>query len=474
VADCTYAAPSRKARPKKRQSCAKTDDAASDTQKRLQNLEDAVEQLSETAKVGNKQSGPQQQETIPMDTISQTKSATRNGGFAVPNQRHNASTALPPLEHVLPIVKTFLSSFNTALPLFHDDTLLRLVHNFYNAPHSQRDPVSWAAINIVLALAHRHDLVRCSNPNISVEYLHNVESVLSSIVLGETQLLSIQVLLGMVLLLQASPDLTPSLIMIATTLRLAHKMGLHDRNASVHLDAADARQHACVFWMAYVLDKDLSMRTKQPSIQLDDDVDLELPSPDVFPYKLSDESSDNTSSSSGIIFTADGTVEMNYFLTRIQLAVIEGGVYDFLYSTRSHKRSIEERSHALESISRALESWKSYIPFEFSALMAPVTVSPAVLPLLAVLHSTSLACMTLLHQANAWNTRWLEGIHKYSIEGILPTLPPQWEEVVIEARQLAALLGFLPHQNQWNFWYVFACITLCYISIRDSLHDADN
>lgn len=458
MTDCTYAAPSRKSRPKKRQNCAEADTTTGHTQDRLRNLENLVEQLNETVKVVQQHKGAQhqtevqQQEEIPINTAPQTILASSDGGFTVQNQKHNVSMALPPLEHVLPIVKIFLKDFNAILPLFHDDTLLLLIHNFYNVPYPRRDPVAWAVINIVLALAHRNDLVSSSNANLSVEYLNKAESVLSSIMLGDIQLLNIQVLVGMVLLLQASPDLTPSLILIATTMRLAHKIGLHDRTASAHLSAIDARQHACVFWMAYVLDKDLGMRSKQPSIQLDDDVDLELPSPEIFQYQVEDGCLDDTSISSGIIVTADGTVVMNYFVTRIQLAVIEGGVYDYLYSTRSQKRSIEERSHALESIACALETWKSSIPFEFSASVDPDTVSPTVLQLLAVLHSTSLACTTLLNQANAWNTHWMDGIRKYAIEGTLPTLPPQWEVVVDEARQLTILLGSLPHQNRWHFW----------------------
>jgi len=421
-------------------------------------MEDLVEQLNETTKVSHQhnrvqyQTQVQQQEETPIDTASQTTLASSDGGFTVHNQKHTVSMALPPLEHVLPIVKDFLRSFNTALPLFHDDTLLCLIRNSYNTPHPRRDPVAWAAINIILALAHRNNLVTSSNANLSVEYLNKAESVLSFIVLGETQLLNIQVLVGMVLLLQASPELTPSLILIATTMRLAHKIGLHDRAASAHLSAVNARQRACVFWIAYILDKDLSMRSKQPSIQLDDDVDLELPSTEAFPYQVQDGYIDQTSVGSGLIVTADGTVEMNYFAIRTQLAVIEGGVYDYLYSTRSQKRSIEERSHALETIARALETWRASIPFEFSAFMAPGTVSPIVLQLLAVLHSTSLACTTLLNQANAWNTSWVECIHKYAIGGILPKLPPHWEAVVDEARQLSFLLGALPHQNQWIFW----------------------
>ncbi|KAF2645213.1 hypothetical protein P280DRAFT_486464 [Massarina eburnea CBS 473.64] len=313
---------------------------------------------------------------------------------------HNVTMALPSIGHVLPIIKTFLSNLNATLPLLHDATLLRLV-NFYQVPYSRRDPVAWAAINTVLALAYRNDLLSSSDTNLSVEYLNKAESVLSCIMLGDNQLLNIQ----------ASPDLTPSLILIGTTMRLAHKIGLHDRAASSHMAAVEARERACVFWMAYILDKDLSMRSKQPSIQLDDDVDLELSSHEVFQRQLNYVSRTDTSVGSGTI------------------------------ATRRNRGVIEERLHAIQSIACALEAWKASIPFQFSASMAPGTISPTELQLLSVLYSTSLACTTLLNQASAWNTYWIDGIRKYTVEGISPTLPSQWGAVVDEARQLTVLLA---------------------------------
>ncbi|KAF2442865.1 hypothetical protein P171DRAFT_433247 [Karstenula rhodostoma CBS 690.94] len=476
MADCTYKAPSRKSGQKKRQQLGENND-----QDRLRHLETLVEQLSERVRIAEHhetqaQTQAQQSEETPWSITSLPIAAASNGSSryrvnsgtlttdvtnnvrVVPapivsrdssnNQKNPVSMPIPPLEYVLPIVEIFLERFNAALPLFHANTLLRMIHQFYNLSHAQQDPVEWAAINVVLALAHRNGLVGSSNTHLSVQYLNKVESVLSAVVLGNTQLLNIQVLIGMVFLLQATPELTQPLILIATTMRLAHKIRLHDRAASEHLDATTARQRAHVFWIAYILDKDLSMRSKQPSIQLDDDIDLDLPSSGSFDYQINNACFDDTNMVPGIITTMDGTVEMNYFLTRIQLAVIEGGVYDYLYSTRSLKRSDEERSHALESVSCALEAWKASIPFEFSTCMALNTVSPSVLPLFAVLHSTSLACTTLLNQANSWNARWVDSMRKYAI----PALPPQWETVVKEARHLAVLLGSLPMQDRWSFW----------------------
>ena len=134
------------------------------------------------------------------------------------------------------------------------------------------------------------------------------------------------------------------------------------------------------------------MRMKQPSIQLDDDIDLDLPSQTAGDYRSVDASRLPT----GCITTADGTMEFDFFLSRIQLAIIQGGVYDYLYSTRSQKRSGEERAAALESVVRALNQWKASIPPDFCAAGAVREVPLESLRFLAGLHATSLSCTTLI------------------------------------------------------------------------------
>lgn len=360
---------------------------------------------------------------------------------------------LPPREQVLPVIHIYLKDFNTVLPLFDARTLLQLVHNCYNIGPLQLDPVAWAAIHVVLALAQRYTLADRYNVPSSAECISRAESVLSTVALGDTQLLNIQVLVGMVMLLQGSQNLQPSLILIATAMRLAHAIGLHDRACSAHLDTSHAKQRAYVFWLAYILDKDLSMRSKQPSIQIDDDINLELPSPTAVECQIKDRSGINdTGIYTGTITTADGTVKMDYFVTRIQLAVIEGGVYDYLYSTRSQKRSPKERSHALQSVACALEQWKASIPPEFSASAGLMRVPSGMLHFLGALHSTTLSCTTLINQAHAWDAEWVASIRRYGRHGIVPLLPPKWEVVVDEARDLLVLLGVLGMTDCWNFW----------------------
>ncbi|PTB42725.1 hypothetical protein M441DRAFT_57394 [Trichoderma asperellum CBS 433.97] len=474
--DCTFTAPSRKPGPKKRQNSANIEGGTSNTQGHMRQLEAIIQQLIDRLELAEEKSDVQ---SLPQSDGA-TETTTTTLSTIVTKQDDNGvskSMILPPREHALPVIQIYLKDFNTVLPLFDAKTLLHLVHNCYNVGPAQRNPVAWAAINIVLALAQRYTLVDCHNVPSPAECISRAESVLSTVVLGEIQLLNIQVLVGMVMLLQASQDLQPSLILIATTMRLAHAIGLHDCTYSAHLDTLHARQRAYVFWLAYILDKDLSMRSKQPSIQIDDDINLDLPSPAVVEYQIAGMSGINdTGNDTGIIATTDRTVKMNYFVTRIQLATIEGGVYDYLYSTRSQKRSPKERSHALQSVASALEQWKVSIPPEFSASVALMRVPYDVLRFLGELHSTTLACTTLINQAHAWDAKWVASIRRYGRQGIVPILPPKWEVLVHEARDLMVLLGTLGMTDCWNFWntgcsYMTAMVLLTANSMHRPQHN---
>lgn len=370
-----------------------------------------------------------------------------------PNDGPPRSMDLPPLYQVLPLVNIFLENFNQVLPLFHAGTLLRLVHDSYKVSPQHRDPVAWAAMNVVLGLTYRHGLVGSRFTNLSIEYLSRAQSVLSEVILRDVQLLNVQVLVGMVMLYQESQDLQPAVILSASTMRLAHKLGLHGRASSAQLDPVLARQRAHVFWMAYILDKDLSFRAKQPSIQLNDDIDLALP------YSPIDEgwidgkaSSDEAGIGSGIVATADGTVKMNYFVARIQLATLEGGVYDYLHSVRSQKRSPEDRAKALESLTRALELWKASIPPEFTSGECSKRVSSDKLRFFYMLDATSLLCKTAILQVHAWNAPWLTSLRRYSSEGDILVLPPQWASLVDDARDLMVLFEHLGCMDRWTFW----------------------
>lgn len=371
-------------------------------------------------------------------------------------ETHNTTGSfmiLPPLQQALPMIEKFLNNLNSVLPLFHASTFLRLVGECYSSTPRQRDPVAWAAINVVLALASQQVLSSAGNGDVNArvyqttEYLNRAQSVISAVMLNETRLLNIQTMVGMVMVLQSAHDPTQALILISATIRLAHKMGLQSRATSETLDPEERRQHAHVFWLVYILDKDLSLRAQQPSLQHDDDIDLDLP------YFLPADN-DGDDNDPGVVVTADGKARVNYFLARVQLANIEGGVYDCIYSTRAAKYSPEKRLAAADSVLCALEKWQAEIPSEFGAAVVASTTnnSPTSIDLFCVLHSISLRCMTLINRAHAWNDQWVRSLHAIVRGTGELQLPVRWAALVHQARDFMVLFEQAWSKEIWFRW----------------------
>lgn len=383
-----------------------------------------------------------------------------------PLDNHHAigSMELPPLKEAMEMVGIFLNTINSVLPLFHADSLLRMVGECYAVRPRQRDPVVWAAINVIFALASQQMPELCVQGSLSsptehmTAYLGKAQSIISTLMAGDIRLLSIQTLLGMVMVHQATRDSTHALMLMSTAMRLVHKLGLHRHAASAHLDLVQSRQHTRVFWIAYILDKDLSLRTQLPSAQVDEDIDVELPSP----IPIHSEDNDSTA---GVVFTADGKASMNYLLARIQLANIEGHICKCLYSKQALEQSSEEKRMVQHSISVALDEWRASVPLQFGAAVVNLTAknNPASIGFFCVLHSISLQCMVLINQAQAWDEQWVTSVDKYSRGVGALQLPPCWEVLVLSARDFMLLFQEVCSKESWFRWFVifFSYIRKC-------------
>lgn len=184
---------------------------------------------------------------------------------------------LPPKEEALSLFRDFFENFNCMFPLFHQPTFMHLVERQYS-----RDPYEgsgwWASINVVLAIAHRlrvmSNLVPQEEDRKAWLYLKNAMGVLTELTMRNTDLLSVQSLLGMVsrsssrhgllcliggdqsLFLQGTPNPQPTFFLVAAAIRLSHSIGLHKRGSGFGLNQVEVEQRKRVFWIAYLLDKE--------------------------------------------------------------------------------------------------------------------------------------------------------------------------------------------------------------------------
>ncbi len=108
---------------------------------------------------------------------------------------------LPPRDECLSLLADFFLYFNKMFPLFHEPTFMHLVDKQYS-----KDPYDgsgwWASLNVALAISYR---IRIMNNDVPGEqesngwaYFKNALAVQSELTMRNTDLLSVQALLGMV------------------------------------------------------------------------------------------------------------------------------------------------------------------------------------------------------------------------------------------------------------------------------------
>uniref|UniRef100_A0A0D2YDY9 Zn(2)-C6 fungal-type domain-containing protein n=1 Tax=Fusarium oxysporum (strain Fo5176) TaxID=660025 RepID=A0A0D2YDY9_FUSOF len=321
--DCTFQATSRKAATRKRPN------GTAALQSQVHSLESSLDEAQQRIKELEERLSQKSSRQVNREQVKDYDvSYSGKGSLELGHE-------LPPQHEVLSGVNKFLTTFNTILPLFDPQRLLSRVNTWYERPH-QRNTSTWAAINVVLSLAYRHIPDEEKPPKYSTLYFMNMaQSVLNDIMLGDSNLLDVQTIVGMVVLLQATSDLKPASALIPIALRLAHGLRLHTRSNSEHLSAPETLERDRVFWIAYILDRDLSMRTKLPPIQSQNDISIDWPS----------------------ATPADGADDL---LARIPFefspsAITQGGnanlqrAFGVLYSSHLTCRSVVCKAHAMEA-----------------------------------------------------------------------------------------------------------------------------
>uniref|UniRef100_A0A093UTA2 Putative transcriptional regulatory protein n=1 Tax=Talaromyces marneffei PM1 TaxID=1077442 RepID=A0A093UTA2_TALMA len=348
---------------------------------------------------------------------------------------------LPPKEEAMSLFRDFFDNFNALLPLFHEPTFMHLVERQYS-----RDPYEgsgwWASINIVLAISHRlrvmSHLVPQEEDKKAWLYLKNAMGVLTELTMRNTDLLSVQALLGMSLFLQGTPNPQPSFFLVAAAIRLSHSIGLHKRGSLFNLNPVEVEQRKRVFWIAYLLDK-------EPPVQDDDDMNVELPS-EIPP--------DNV----GIIPLVTGEGQVNIFRVMCRFAIIQSRVYKRLYSTKAAKQSDGELLNTIGELDRELEEWKDSIPLDYRPEHDIKTTHTPLILHVMIIHFAYYNCLTTIHRMAVHHGYWTSRLSNYAIQGLnaRPLNPRVFSSAnicVAAARASINLIKYIPQGD-------FACVWL--------------
>ncbi|KAF2229799.1 hypothetical protein EV356DRAFT_493112 [Viridothelium virens] len=356
---------------------------------------------------------------------------------------------LPSKNEALSLLKDYFENFNCMFPLFHEPTFMHLVEKHYS-----RDPYEgsgwWASLNVALAIAHRlrvmSNLVPQQEDQKAWGYLKNALAVQTELTIRNTDLLSVQALLGMALFLQGTPNPQPSFFLVAAAIRLSHSIGLHKRGSGFNLNPVEIEQRKRVFWIAYMLDRDICLRSGRPPIQDDDDMNVDLPSEDP---------DDNI----GNIPLADGKGKVNLFRLMCTFAVIESKVYKQLYSVKASKQSDGELLNTIGELDRELEEWKDGIPLDFRPEHEIKASHTPLILHVVVLHFAYYNCLTTIHRMSVHHGYWTSRLSNYAIKGLnaRPLNPRVFSSAALcvsAARASIHLIKYIPQGDYDCVWLI--------------------
>ena len=350
---------------------------------------------------------------------------------------------LPPPHKALSLIEEFFDKFNCVFPLFHQSSFMRLIEKHYTRERGDR-PEFWAALNVALALAHR---LRAMSSTVAPHedaqawgYLRNALHVVPELTLRNPNLLGVQAILGMAVILQGTPNPQPASTLVASAIRMSLHLGLHQSAQGLQCSSVEKEQRVRVFWTAYILDKDFSLQLCQPPLLHDDDLSIDLPS-------------EQPEDGLGYIHSIDRLTTINFFRMRVLLAIIEGRIYNKLYSSKAQTQSPQGRLQAVQHLGAMLDNWKHSIPFEFGSDHLAHALPKRNILHLVILHLSYFNCLTTLHSVSLQNTEWTTGLIKYSLHGSnADPSNPSHALCVSAARASMHLIHLIPRGNYACIW----------------------
>ncbi|KAI1609057.1 hypothetical protein EDD37DRAFT_653213 [Exophiala viscosa] len=263
--------------------------------------------------------------------------------------------SMPPAQGGLFLLQEFLVDFNTAVPLFNSESISTVFLDCYNG-RADGLVISWVVVKIVLAIAHR---LRAMSPlgvaqdteNVQT-YLEEAMEAIPAFLLMKPTLLMAQCYLGMAILLSTSSNPQPAAMFVSMTLRMLQDLHVNELPAEGAVRAVNELQLQRVFWIAYSMDADISLRAGR----------LPTLSPRFLNVELPAEEADD---GQGEIRAAEGDFKINVFRLRAQLALIQAQLMECTLEPRKFE-SEHSRNVVLQSLAVGLDQWRGNPLFDLS------------------------------------------------------------------------------------------------------------
>lgn len=306
-----------------------------------------------------------------------------------------------------------------------------------------------ACLAVALAIAYRIRVMKIRDSreeSIGWQHFKNALALLPELMLKNTDLFTVQALIGMCIFLQGTPNPQPSFGLLGAAMRSAHSIGLHKRGQGHGFNPVEIEQRKRVFWLIYLVDKDICLRSGRPPAQDDADWNVELPSA-------------NPEDGMGNVLLDDGKTTFNLFRTMCEFSVISSQVFQRLYSVKASKQSDGELVAAVNDLDAQLEKWKDSIPAQFRPEHDIIAPDPVITIHVAVIHFAYYNCISTIHRRSVIQGIWSNRLVNFASEGrnsapINHRIFQSAALSVAAARLSIALLKYIPDGDYSLVWLI--------------------
>ncbi|KAH7121677.1 fungal-specific transcription factor domain-containing protein [Dactylonectria macrodidyma] len=296
-----------------------------------------------------------------------------------------------PKAEVILLAEMFFEEINTPLPLFHVASFMALCQGELPVDGCSENPAWWACLNAVVAMAIQlktmNDAFRTVS-DFSWSLFKNAFAVYPELMENEPTILSVQALLSMAMFLSGTTDTKTMSLLLLSAVEMIRALELHKEFVESDLDPVEGEQRRRIFWVAFLLEKTISIHSGSPSALLDGGFEVNFPAKDP-PDGL------------GNVTISGRTGKVNIFLLRIRLGIIESQVEKCLLCVNASANFDQHLQDGLFELRCQLEAWRESLPLEiqpgYNAGLTPA-VEPNSLVLI-ILHCEFYRCIDMIEMA---------------------------------------------------------------------------
>jgi len=348
---------------------------------------------------------------------------------------------LPPPELGTSLLAEFLTDLNTACPLYQPHVIADHLRVCY-AGLSDGSAVAWTNAYVVFGMAHNLRAMSTTGTIHDMEmaqyYLARVYTSLNRLLTAPPSLGQVQCLVGVAMLIMSSPCSYNKSEghFISTALRIARSLAYSRDTTGPTTTSHDNSQLLRVFWIAFILDSDLSILNNTPrTYQLDDVA----------------ECADVVANELGTVTAAEGGWQVHIFFLSTRLALLQTEAIDQVLSLKARNMSPLELTAAATIVLARLQNFhEQHQVFQLDANQLFQLLYQSDVVHCVGLESKYFATIYRLHAFMALGMD--AKINPFEREGLEMMSKVKQHKVVREAKRLLSLLTVAPRGNIALYW----------------------